>query len=202
MMRIAGASVLFATLVATGACSVGGGDDGGGGSGDVMGGSDDRTKLGITCSAAFTVTGTFTPGTPARPIDADTGAPLTGCWPVGTWTFTAGVAPTGNTCAAAPSVLPSYSFRLDRIEGTDGQGLVDNITNLTSVGSMHYHLSVSSTGQGCEANFEFGSATVFAHRKHRREATSNLGAACGEFQNVGCFFTGRIRGPMPRFGGS
>src|SRR5882724_4486432 len=158
MMRIAGASVLFATLVATGACSVGGGDDGGGGSGDVMGGSDDRTKLGITCSAAFTVTGTFTPGTPARPIDADTGAPLTGCWPVGTWTFTAGVAPTGNTCAAAPSVLPSYSFRLDRIEGTDGQGLVDNITNLTSVGSMHYHRSVSSTGQGCEANFEFGSA--------------------------------------------
>jgi hypothetical protein len=51
-------------------------------------------------------------------------------------------------------------------------------------------------------NFEFGSATVFAHRKHRREATSDLGVACGEFQNVGCFFTGRIRGPMPRFGGS
>jgi hypothetical protein len=51
-------------------------------------------------------------------------------------------------------------------------------------------------------NFEFGSATVFTHRKHRREATADLGAACGKFQNVGCFFTGRIRGPMPRFGGS
>jgi hypothetical protein len=51
-------------------------------------------------------------------------------------------------------------------------------------------------------NFEFGSATVFAHRKHRREATSDLGTACGEFHNVGCFFTGRIRGAMPRFGGS
>src|SRR5512140_3938413 len=37
-------------------------------------------------------------------------------------------------------------------------------------------------------NFEFGSATVFTHRKHRREATADLGAACSEFQNVGCFF--------------
>jgi hypothetical protein len=49
-------------------------------------------------------------------------------------------------------------------------------------------------------NFEFGTARVFAHRKLRREATADLGIACGAFQNVGCFFTGRIRGPMPRFG--
>jgi hypothetical protein len=49
-------------------------------------------------------------------------------------------------------------------------------------------------------NFHFGTATVFAHRKARREATSDLGAACRQFENVGCFFTGRIRGPLPRFG--
>jgi hypothetical protein len=49
-------------------------------------------------------------------------------------------------------------------------------------------------------NFEFGTARVFAHRKHRREATTDLGLACGEHQNVGCFFTGPIRGPIPRFG--
>ncbi len=48
-------------------------------------------------------------------------------------------------------------------------------------------------------NFEFNTAKVFAHRKQCREATSDLGVACGEFQNVGCFFTGRIRGPVPRF---
>jgi hypothetical protein len=51
-------------------------------------------------------------------------------------------------------------------------------------------------------NFQFGTAMVFAHRKDRRKATADLGAACSEYQNVGCFFTGRIRGPMPRFGAS
>lgn len=50
-----------------------------------------------------------------------------------------------------------------------------------------------------EHNFEFGTARVFSHRQHRRDATADLGA-CSEFENVGCFFTGRIRGPMPRFG--
>lgn len=49
-------------------------------------------------------------------------------------------------------------------------------------------------------NFEFGTALVFSHRKRRREASSDLGAAFGVHQNVGCFFTGRIRGPIPRFG--
>lgn len=47
-------------------------------------------------------------------------------------------------------------------------------------------------------NFEFGTARVFSHRQHRREATADLGA-CRDYENVGCFFTGRIRGPMPRF---
>jgi hypothetical protein len=51
-----------------------------------------------------------------------------------------------------------------------------------------------------EHNFDFGTATVFAHRKTRRDATRDMGAACDAFKNVGCFFTGRIRGPMPRFG--
>lgn len=148
MIRIAGASALFATLVATTACGVG--DD----AGTV---SDDRnTKLGIVCSASFKMSGTFTPGTPARPIDPDTMLPLTGCWPVGTWNFTAAV--DANDCAAAPAVLPSYSFRVDRMEGADMQGLVDSYTNLTSVADMKWHLSVSSNGQGCEGNFELGSA--------------------------------------------
>ena len=49
-------------------------------------------------------------------------------------------------------------------------------------------------------NFEFGTAWVFAHRKNRRDATADLGVACADLQNVGCFFTGPIRGPRPRFG--
>jgi hypothetical protein len=153
MTRIAGASVFPCILIATTACGVGGGDDGGGG---FTGGSDDRTKLGIVCSASFKVNGTFTPGTPGRPIDPDTTLPLTGCWPVGTWTFTATMAK--NECPTAPSVLPSYSFKVDRVEGVDMQGLVDSYTNMTAVGDLQWHLSVSSNGQGCEGNFELGSA--------------------------------------------
>ncbi|HEU4733255.1 MAG TPA: hypothetical protein VFT22_35425 [Kofleriaceae bacterium] len=123
-----------------------------------MGGSDDRNqKLGIVCTGSFTITGTFAPAdTPPRPIDPETSMPILGCWPVGTWTFSAQLAE--SDCAAPPSVLPSYSFKLDKIEGTDGQGFVDQITNMTDIGSMQVHLAVSSNGQGCEGNFELGSA--------------------------------------------
>jgi hypothetical protein len=48
-------------------------------------------------------------------------------------------------------------------------------------------------------NFEFGNAHVFAHRESRSEATKDMGMACRSFENVGCFFTGRVRGPIPRF---
>ncbi len=46
--------------------------------------TDDRNEeLGIICEAVFNLTGTFVAGTPGRPAD------VTGCWPVGEWTFTA-----------------------------------------------------------------------------------------------------------------
>lgn len=157
MMRLAGASLLLATVVSTGACGVGGGDDDDNGlAGPVQGGIDNNNdKLMISCNASFKVNGTFTPGTPARPTDADTGQPIGGCWPVGTWTFTATVAQNG--CSSAPELLPSYSFKVDRIEGSDMQGLVDSYTVLSNTSTKKVHLSVSSTGQGCEANFELGS---------------------------------------------
>jgi hypothetical protein len=150
MTRIAGASVFFGILIATTACGVGGGDNP-----DFKGGTD--PKPGITCSASFKVNGTFTPGLPARPNQPDVtpATPITGCWPVGTWTFTATVA--DNACPTAPMVLPSYSFKVDRADNTtDGQGLSDTYTNMTSIGSMQWHLAVSANGQGCEGNFELG----------------------------------------------
>jgi len=158
MMRLAGVSFLLAAAVSTGACGVGGGDDdddGGSNLGPVQGGTDDNNqKLGKECNAAFKIQGTFTPGTPARPND-DNGQPIGGCWPVGTWTFTASVA--SNGCSKAPEILPSYLFKVERLDGDDGQGLVDKYSNLTDIATKKWHLSVSSTGQGCEANFELGS---------------------------------------------
>jgi hypothetical protein len=98
----------------------------------------------------------FTPAdTPPRPTDPETSQPITGCWPVGLWTFSATVAQ--SSCPTPPAVLPSYAFQLDKIEGPDMQGFVDKITNMTDIGSMQVHLTVSSNGQGCEGNLELGS---------------------------------------------
>src|SRR6266513_589096 len=78
MKRIACGLVL---VLAASACGVGGDDKPGDG-------SDDRfTKLGIVCNSMMQLAGSFTPGTPGRPLDLDTNQPITGCWPVGTWTF-------------------------------------------------------------------------------------------------------------------
>jgi len=151
MMRIVGANVLFAALTATAACGVGG-DDGG------MPPQPPPIDDGEICSATLAITnGTFAPGTTPRPTDPDTGLPITGCWPVGTWTFSATV--DSNMCQTTPAVLPSYSFKVERMPAPDGgSDTVQVITNLTSVGSMQFHLKVSENGQGCEADFELGSA--------------------------------------------
>ena len=114
------------------------------------------------CNAAFTATGTFAADTTApRPTEPDTGAPLTGCWPVGTWNFTAKVDATSpNNCQAQPTVLSSYSFKVARTpDPSGGTDTVQTLTNLTTLaGGVQYHLSMSANGQGCVASFEFGSA--------------------------------------------
>lgn len=145
-------SALFAVM-ATAACSVGNDDGAGPGAGS---GSDDRdTKLGILCNASFKLTGTFTPGTPGRPLDPETNTPVTGCWPVGKWEFTAVVS--DNECAKPPAVLAKYSFQVDRMDnGVDG--LTESYTNLSTLGDIKAHIAVSSNGQGCEGSFELGSA--------------------------------------------
>lgn len=160
MTRIAGASVLFAVLTLTGACGVGDDDSmmPGGGSGTPIPPIDNSE----VCNAAFTVTGTFTPGTTPRPIDPETNLPITGCWAVGTWNFTATVA--SNMCATAPTVLPSYSFKVERVpvDPTNTDPNADTMQKLTIlttlVGGMQSHLAVSSNGQGCVGSLEFGSA--------------------------------------------
>jgi len=145
-------------LTLTEACGVGG-DDGGTPVPPL-----DNSEV---CVAAFTVTGTFAvdPNTPL-PTDKN-GAPISGCWPVGTWSFTASLDPSATfdpsgapKCTTAPTVLNSYSFKVTRT--SDPMGGTDTIQTLTSTttlgGGMQYHLSLSANGQGCEGSFEFGSA--------------------------------------------
>jgi len=146
-MRNAGACIVFAALV--GACGVG--DEGSG-----MPDTDDPNDvLGIICTAEYDVSGTWTAGTPMR--DAET---PTGCWPVGTWTFTATLR--SNECSSEPTQLESqYSFRVDRMMNPDPEmdiGWEDTYTYLGNQAYL-YRLKVSEGGGGdCEGGLELYSA--------------------------------------------
>jgi hypothetical protein len=114
--------------------------------------SDDRNEaLGILCNAEFNVTGTFTAGTPARPPEVPTG-----CWPVGTWTFTA--SQRANDCDPAPVQLAtSYSFRVDRAVNPDPTQDIGYEESYTYLGdaSNFYRLKVTEGGGGeCEGGLE------------------------------------------------
>lgn len=161
MTRFAGASFLL-TLVAAAGCGVGGGDPTPTPTPPPQPPPVDNAEV---CTASFTVTGTFTPGTPGRPVDPDTNLPITGCWPVGTWSFTAAVASTAqeHPCPTAPATLGTYSFAVTRVPvdptdptSTDTMQQIDSTTTMPA--GMQYHLSVSANGQGCEGHFEVGSA--------------------------------------------
>jgi hypothetical protein len=101
MSNMKRAGLLAICLVA--ACGVGEDPPPGTGSGS---GSDNNT-LGRICTATLSVMGSFTPGA-AAPTNPD-GTAYEGCWPIGTWNFTAQVAM--NDCDTAPTMLPSYSFQ-------------------------------------------------------------------------------------------
>jgi len=55
-----------------------------------------------SCTAQFTTAGTFAYSTPPP-----TG--YTGCWPIGTWTFTA--TRVMNDCSPEPMTLPQYQIK-------------------------------------------------------------------------------------------
>ncbi len=110
-------------------------------------------KLGILCNATFTTTGTFTAAAPMRPAEVPTG-----CWPVGKWTFTAKL--DSNECAATPTVLNSYAFKVDRAvdpDPTKDIGWVESYTYLGDQASL-YRIVVSESGGGCEGGVELYSA--------------------------------------------
>jgi hypothetical protein len=149
MTRLSGANVVLAFVATAAGCGVGG-DDGG-----PMGTPIPPVNDGQICAAHFTIMGTFTLGTVPRPTDPDTMQPITACWPVGQWSFTAAVS--DNNCSDTPAVIPSYSFTVDSQPSPDGTGNDQTLTNTTTTGGMKVHLSMSQNGQGCEGALELGS---------------------------------------------
>lgn len=154
-------------------CGVG--DDG---DDDIIGPPDPNPN-GLVCTDAFKVTGTFTPGTPARPVLDDEGEPFTGCWPVGTWNFSVTLDPTdenildvtgdqqpdrcgrvsGTTAAGFDA---AYSFSVNRV--LEAEGYVDDyvLTGAVQEGEKWkwndkylYRLKVTEGGGGeCEGGLE------------------------------------------------
>jgi hypothetical protein len=49
-----------------------------------------------------------------------------------------------------------------------------------------------------ETDFGFDSATMIAHHERRKDA-SRIKAARAQDREIGCFWTGGLRGPIPRF---
>ncbi len=139
MARTCGAFVLLGSLV-LGACGVG----------DEAAESDDRNEqLGIVCNATFKTTGTWAPTAPTRPADN------TGCWPVGTWTFTATI--DENECANAPALLPQYQFKVERAVNPDplkDDGLEETVTWLGANTVKVRKVDVSEIASGCQAGVE------------------------------------------------
>ena len=50
-----------------------------------------------------------------------------------------------------------------------------------------------------EPDFEFDKASVIGRHKRRRDASPEIKAMRARNVEVGCFWTGELRGPIPRF---
>lgn len=144
MKRLAGC--LGLALIALGsACTTGSveGDDTGPIGDDV----DDEDR--ITCQTDLDIAGTFTVSD-AQPAE------IVGCWPIGTWTFTATV--TANDCASPPSLLGSYSFRGERDLSADDPNYAWDFT-VTAPNDPLASVSVQSGGGGlCSAGLNYFTA--------------------------------------------
>ncbi len=113
--------------------------------GGALSGDENRNELGIQCEAGLKLDGTFTASV-AQPID------VFGCWPVGTWRFTATV--TSSDCSAAPALEQEYIFEVTRdVEEAYRISYLNNPT------SPNLKMKVSGDGGGiCSGGFEVFSA--------------------------------------------
>jgi hypothetical protein len=134
MLRIAGVCALV--LAGTG-CLVESA-----GSGPTPG--DDNT-LGRVCTTQLKPMGTFVQAY-AAPAHED-GTPYTGCWPIGTWTFSVSVGE--GDCQTKPTPLAQYQFKVE--EMTDADGNKYQVNTYMTDPSVRNRVKVSQGGDGlCE----------------------------------------------------
>ncbi len=98
--------------------------------------------LGRVCTMKMTVAGSFMQSM-APPVHED-GTPYTGCWPIGTWTFTA---TRGQTdCQSQPALLGQYQFKVEHALDSDGNAYQTN--HYMTDPSIRHRVKVSQGGDG------------------------------------------------------
>jgi hypothetical protein len=153
MLRLAAiSSVLFAT-----GCLIGGPGSESGEEGE----EEDEGEVlptgvdvsGRVCNTKLTVTGSFVQSM-APPLNED-GSTYTGCWPIGTWTFSAALGQ--SDCSSQPAVLPQYQFRVD--SEIDADGIKYQSNHYMTDPSVRHRVKVSQGGDGlCEGELNLFSA--------------------------------------------
>jgi len=110
--------------------------------------------LGRVCTTDLTTMGSFVQSTP--PPAHEDGTPYTGCWPLGTWTFSAAIV-AGDNCENQPAPLAQYQFKVE--EKMDPMGdAYQETTYLTDPG-IRYRGKISQGGDGlCEGELDLFSA--------------------------------------------
>jgi len=139
MLRIAGVrAVVLGTLATLGTgCLVDSIDEGP---------AQGPDMIGRVCTAQYAVTGSFQQTMP-RPVNPEDGTTLTGCWPIGVWTFQ--VQQEQTDCSPAPGILPQYQFRVE--ERLDADGIQYQVTTYMTDPTARNRVKVSQGGDGlCE----------------------------------------------------
>jgi hypothetical protein len=132
MMRIAGVSAL---LLATGCLVESSGED-----------LTPTDLLGRICTVDLAITGNFVQS--KAPPPHEDGTPYTGCWPIGTWTFSATIGQ-GDCKTQAPQLLAQYQFKVE--EMLDQDGIPYQVNTYMTDPTVRNRVKVSQGGAGlCE----------------------------------------------------
>ena len=58
---------------------------------------------------------------------------------------------------------------------------------------------VAETTREGETDYKFETAVVLGHFKRRKDASPYIKSAFSTYAEIGCYWMGKIRGPIPRF---
>jgi len=124
----------------------------------------------MTCTAAVTLSGTFTP-------DASRPTAYEGCWGAGTWEFKATIG-TSN-CESNPAVATDYKFTAASEPDMNGDPIVDKFTlNAPDPSTMMNIVKISQLGNSqCEGEVDICAPDMLTVWNLRPDVTESVSGA-------------------------